>query len=99
VLGAKGITETKEAKEGAGIAITGGAIGVARQQVQQVADQVAGIPGLEWLSTILAVVVAMLVIGGLAWAAWGWWKARQTDEGDVQPVELDPTDEADLVLA
>ncbi len=100
VLGVKGITETKEAKEGAGITITGGVVEVARQQVQQVADQVSWIPGLEWLSTILAVVVALLVIGGMVWAAWGWWKARQTDEGDVvDPDDVGVPDAIDEVLA
>lgn len=96
----KGVTETKQAKEGAGVALTGGVLEVARQQVQQVADQVSWIPGLEWLSTILAMVVALLVLGGLAWAAYGWWKARQTDEGDiVDPDDVGAPDAIDEVLA
>jgi peptidoglycan hydrolase-like protein with peptidoglycan-binding domain len=98
-LGVKGLTETQEAKEGAGIALTGGAIEVARQQVQDVADKVSWIPGLEWLSTILAIIVAILVIGGIVWIAWGWLKAKRTDEGDVVTPEPLIAGEPDGVLA
>lgn len=85
--GEQRVTDTPEAREGAGSIVGGGVVEVARQQVEQVADKVSFVPGLEWLSTILGVVVAALVIGGLLWMAWGWWKSRQTDEGDVEPVE------------
>lgn len=98
-LGAKGITETKEAKEGLVGIVSGGAIEGARQQVEAVADKVSWVPGLEWLSSILAVVVAVLVLGGIAWAVYGWWKSRQTDEGDVELVASEPADYVDPVLA
>ena len=93
-------TDTKEAREGLGAGAGGVAIEVARQQVESLTDQVAGYAGLEWLSTILGVIAAVLVIGGIAWGFYGWWKSRQTDEGDVEPVERAPSDEeADPVLA
>lgn len=98
-LGAKGVTETKEAKEGLGGIVGGGAIEVASQKVEEVADKVSWIPGLEWLSTILTIIAALLVLGGLAWIAYGWWKARQTDEGDVEPVAIAPAHDVDPVLA
>jgi len=49
------------------------------------ADRLAFVPGLEWLSGLLTVIAALLVLGGLAWAAYGWWKSRQTNEGDAAP--------------
>jgi len=98
-VGRKGVAETEEAKEGLGGIVGGGAIEVASQKVEEIADKVSWIPGLEWLSTILTVVAALLILGGLAWIAWGWWKARQTDEGDVGPaIDHEPA-EADPVLA
>jgi hypothetical protein len=98
-LGAKGITEIKEAKEGLGGIVGGGAIEVASQKVEEVADKVSWIPGLEWLGTILTVIAVLLVVGGLAWVAWGWVKARRTDEGDVESVTITPADDIDPVLA
>lgn len=82
-LGQQGVTETAEAKEGLGSVVGGAGVEAARQTIEQAADKTAWIPGLEWLSAILSVVAVLLVLGGLAWIAWGWWKARQTDEGDV----------------
>ncbi|MER8441522.1 hypothetical protein NKH36_34180 [Mesorhizobium sp. M1312] len=26
-------------------------------------------------------IAVLLVLGGIAWIAWGWWKSRGTDEG------------------
>ena len=40
-------------------------------------------PGMETLAAWLSVLAVLLVLAGLAYAAWGWWKARRTDEGDV----------------
>lgn len=97
-VGQQTVTDTKEAREGLGAGAGGVAIEVARQQIETVTDKVAGYAGLEWLSTILGVIAAVLVIGGLAWGLYGWWKSRQTDEGDVQPVDEMPED-IDPVLA
>lgn len=99
-VGHQRITDTPEVREGLGGVVGGGVAEAARQQVQDVADKVSFIPGLEWLSTILAVIAAVLVIGGLLWMAWGWIKSRRTDEGDVEPVEIETMAiAADPVLA
>lgn len=81
--GAQGVTETPEAKEGLGGVVGGAGVEVARQSVEQAADKVSWIPGLEWLSAILSVIAVLLVLGGLAWIVWGWWKSKQTSEGDI----------------
>lgn len=94
--GAQGVTETPEAKEGLGGLVAGGGVEVARQAVEQAAEKTSFIPGLEWISGILSVVAVLLVVGGLAWVAWGWWKARQTDEGDIVEAVDVPLDPAGL---
>jgi peptidoglycan hydrolase-like protein with peptidoglycan-binding domain len=81
--GDQGVTGTQEAKEGLGGLAGGAVVETVRQQVEQAADKTSYIPGLEWISTILSVIAVALVLGGLGWIAWGWWKARQTDEGDI----------------
>lgn len=81
--GRQGMTETPEAKEGLGGVVGGAGVEAARQSIEQAADKTSWVPGLEWLSAILSVVAVLLVLGGVAWIAWGWWKSRQTDEGDV----------------
>ncbi|TIP07787.1 N-acetylmuramidase domain-containing protein [Mesorhizobium sp.] len=81
--GAQGVTETPEAKQGIGGLVGGAGVEVARQTVEQAAEKTSWIPGLEWISGILSVVAVLLVLGGLGWIAWGWWKSRQTDEGDI----------------
>lgn len=96
--GQLGVTETPEAKEGAGSVAGGLGVEVARQAVEEAADKVSWVPGLEWLSALLSVVAVLLVLGGLAWIAWGWWRARQTDEGDVFAGVV-PDDGIDGVLA
>ncbi|WP_309082876.1 N-acetylmuramidase domain-containing protein [Chelativorans sp.] len=83
--GAVGPFETEEAKQGGAAVVTGAGIETARQQIDSAADRLADIPGLEWLSGTLTIVAVLLVLGGLSWAAYGWWKSRQTDEGDAAP--------------
>jgi peptidoglycan hydrolase-like protein with peptidoglycan-binding domain len=98
VPGDQGVTGTQEAKEGLGGLAGGAVVETVRQQVEQAADKTSYIPGLEWISTILSVVAVLLVLGGLGWIAWGWWKARQTDEGDIEGVADAVPAEADGVL-
>lgn len=31
----------------------------------------------------LLVIAVLLVLAGLGYWAWGWWKSRDTDEGDI----------------
>jgi len=83
--GSLGALQTQEAKQG-GAAILGAAgLETASRQIDTAADRLAFVPGLEWLAGILTVVAVLLVLGGLSWAAYGWWKGRQTDEGDIAP--------------
>lgn len=89
--GAQGVTETSQAKEGLGGVAGGVGVEAARQAIEEAADKTSWVPGLEWLSAVLSTVAVLLVLGGLAWIAWGWWKARQTDEGDIAPApDLEP---------
>ncbi|WP_287248759.1 N-acetylmuramidase domain-containing protein [Mesorhizobium sp.] len=97
--GKQGVTETPEAKEGLGISVGGAGVEVARQAVDQAAEKTSWIPGLEWISGILSVVAVLLVLGGLAWIAWGWWKSRRTDEGDIDPDASVDVSAPDPVLA
>ena len=84
-----GVTETPEAKEGLGGLVGAGGVEVARQQVENASDKLSYVPGLEWLSAILAVIAVMLVLGSLAWIGWGWLKARRTETGDEDVVAVE----------
>jgi len=88
--GQVGITETPEAKEGVGGLVGAGGVEIARQQVENASDKIVGVPGLEWLSAVLAVIAMALVLGSLGWIAWGWWKARRTETGDEAHSEVAP---------
>ena len=73
--------EVQEVRNGLAGGVGGGVtVEVARQQIESAADRLAYVPGVEWLSAGLAVVAAVLVIGGLGYAAWGLWRSRQTQE-------------------
>ncbi|WP_163266491.1 N-acetylmuramidase domain-containing protein [Chelativorans alearense] len=75
-----GPMELPEAKTGVGGLAGGAVLEAARLQLDQAADRLAFVPGLEWLSAGLAVVSVLLVLGGLALWARGWLKSRQTVE-------------------
>lgn len=81
--GTVGPLETPEAKQGAGSIVGGAAVETARQSIEKAIEHTSAVPGLEWLSAILATISAALVIGGLLWTLYGWWKSRRTDEGDI----------------
>lgn len=73
--------DVPEVRDGLAGGIGGGVtVEVARQQIETAADRLAYVPGVEWLSTGLGVIAAVLVIGGLGYAAYGWWRSRQTEE-------------------
>lgn len=52
-----------------------------KQQVDGVLQQ-SGHAMPDWLFWGLTGLSAALVIGGLGWAAWRWWKKRDTDDGE-----------------
>lgn len=79
--GAQSPRDVTEVRDGLAGGVGGGVtVEVVRQQVENAADRVAWVPGLEWLSAGLAVAAVALVVGGLAWAGYGWWRSRQTVE-------------------
>ena len=87
--GAQSPLDVDEIKSGGGAVVGGGGTTVAADKINDLADKVS--PTGTWLDhavTVLYVVAAMLIVGGLAWAAWGWWKSRRThdpedDVGDI----------------
>lgn len=83
--GAEGPLSTDEGKAGAGTVVGGGGVVVAADKINEIADKVpGGAEGvLSYAVSGLYVIAGLLVVGGLAYAAWGWWKSRHTDEGDV----------------
>lgn len=79
--GAQALGDLPEVRNGMAGGVGGGiAAEVASQQLESVADRLAYIPGLEMVAAGLGVVAAVLVIGGLGYAAYGWWKSRETVE-------------------
>lgn len=65
---------------------TAGAFGVeaARSTIESAAAKITGIPNLEWLSNGLTIISTALVVGGLIYAAYHWYKSRKTIEGDEE---------------
>lgn len=83
-------TEVQEVRDGLAGGVGGGVtVEVARQQIETAADRLAYMSGVEWLSTGLGVIAAVLVVGGLAYAAYGWWRSRQTEETPAAPALAD----------
>lgn len=79
--GEQSFSQIAEVRDGLTGGVGGGvATEVARQQITDAADRLSFVPGLEWASAGLATLAAVLVIGGLAWAGYGWWKSRKTVE-------------------
>lgn len=79
--GKRSTKDIPEVRDGLAGGLGGGvAIEIMRQQVMTAADRLSFIPGLEWASSGLSVLAAMMVIGGLAFAVWGWWRSGRTVE-------------------
>ena len=79
--GQQAVAELPEVRTGVAGGVGGGiAAEVASQQLETVADRLAYIPGLEMISAGLGVAAAVLVLGGLAYAGYGWWKSGRTVE-------------------
>lgn len=82
--GALAPADVPEVRNGVAGGIAGG-VGLegASQAVQQAGDRLAWVPGLETLGGWLSLLALILVLAGLAYAAWGWIKSKRTSEGDV----------------
>lgn len=79
--GEQALAELPEVRDGVAGGVGGGiAAEVASQQLESVADRLAYIPGLEMIAAGLGVAAAVLVLGGLGYATYGWWRSRQTVE-------------------
>lgn len=79
--GQQAISELAEVRGGVAGGVGGGiAAEVASQQLESVADRLAYIPGLETIAAGLGIVAAVLVLGGLAYAGYGWWRSGRTVE-------------------
>lgn len=82
--GAQALADIPEVKNGVATSFGGGvALEGTSQMLQQASDRLTFIPGLERIAAVLSLIAVALVLAGLIYAGWGWWKARQTDEGDV----------------
>lgn len=91
--GQQAVTELPEVRDGLAGGLGGGvAAEVARQQLESAADRLSYVPGLEWVSTGLGIAAAVLVVGGLAWAGWGWIRSRRTVESPAPRAAI-PYDE------
>lgn len=87
------LAEIPAVREGFGIGGGGGvSLEIASMKLEQVSAQAGYLPGLEWLSIILSLLAAALVIGGLGWAVWGWWTARDTVSGDEADAVGEPVE-------
>lgn len=79
--GQQALAELPEVRGGVAGGVGGGiAAEVASQQLESVADRLAYVPGLEMIAAGLGVAAAVLVLGGLAYAAYGWWRSGRTVE-------------------
>lgn len=68
-------------KQGSAGVIGGVTLESAKEAVNSATDslqQVAGVPIVDYILTALSVAAAVLVIAGLAWAAWSWLNSKKT---------------------
>lgn len=79
------VVDVDQVKQGSAGILGGVTLEGAKQAVNGATDQlqqVAGsVPIIDYLLAGLSVAAAVLVVGGLAWAAWGWFNSKKT----VQP--------------
>lgn len=92
------VKEVKDATKGGGIVV---AVVALRDQIAETAGWITGIDA-EAAQTVANALMAgsgVIGIGLAAWGVYGWWRSRQTDEGDVGPVDIEAGDTLDPVLA
>lgn len=83
--GEQAVTEVDEVKQ---VLPAGGVLVMVTQFRDQVGEAAAYLVGLDasWAQTLgngLLAAGGLLGAGLTAWALYGWWKSRQTEEGDV----------------
>jgi hypothetical protein len=89
--GKQSLIEVKEVQQGGSAAMGGVGAAAAADKVTDLADKVpaTGVDLVDHLVSGLYVIAAVLVIAGLAYAAWGWLRSKRTETGDepgAQPV-------------
>lgn len=83
--GEQAVTEVDEVKDAAkGLGLLGFVTAI-RDQLAETATYLTGIDAetAQTAANGLLAVSGAIGVGLAVWAAWGWWKSRQTDEGDV----------------
>lgn len=86
--GSVGLLETDEAKSGGATAIGGTALTAGVEQAKDALYPVVGSGGVvDHIYTILTIIGVLVVLGGVAWAAYGWLKAKRTNGIAAQTVE------------
>lgn len=82
-LGKQNIAQLPEAPAAGVTTVAGVTSTVAADQINEMADKI-GTTGVSWIDYavyLLYFAAAVLIIGGLAYGAWGWLKSRETYEG------------------
>lgn len=82
VLGQTPAAEIPETTSGTVGAGSGVGIAIVADKINEVADKIGSTSEtFAMISSGLYVVAGLLVVGGIAWAAWGYVKSKQTYEG------------------
>jgi len=92
------VQEVKDATKGGGMIV---AVVALRDQIAETASYLTGLEA-ETAQTVANALLAgsgAIGVGLAAWGLYGWWKSRQTDEGDVGQVTAEMGDTLDPVLA
>lgn len=81
-LGVVSMTSLPETAEGGAGSIGGVGMVAAADKINDIADKLGGADGIfHHISNGLYVVGAVLIVGGIVWAGYGWLKSRRTYEG------------------
>lgn len=81
-LGKQAISEISEVKTGLATGGAGIAITVAVDKLEALAEKVAAFPTFPYADLLgagLYTAAGIMVIGGVAYTAWGWFKSRRSD--------------------
>lgn len=92
--GAQSPVDVDGVKEGGGVAAGGGGAVIAADKINEIADKVS--PTGTWIDyavTGLYVVAGVLVVGGIAYAAYRYWQSRRNHTGDDVDYARSPVDE------
>jgi peptidoglycan hydrolase-like protein with peptidoglycan-binding domain len=81
-IAATDVPEVKDAAKGLGLL---GFVTAIRDQVAETASYLTGIDAdvAQTAANVLLAGSGIIGVGLAVWGVWGWWRSRQTDEGDV----------------